>query len=256
MFAHRMYVFAGLFTTRKTPTLKHRFLLPSRESCLAGKMLRCGLQMLSRTKTWMPTPPYRPLLLRQLSDGLPGVYCLQTMWRCKFCFLEIKIERNETISVSATVGFCLIFTCTEFRFRFKKSTAKGKKMYEGLYLWLARHCDSNGTCFVKGKCHAEMRKRMMYFVDAEIDPTPREIRNAYCECTVGSGTTAPCKHLFVVLFGVNDMKHNKKILLRATCTEQTPNLPLSYNRILRCSSESPKFKVWGNVIKGPSIWNL
>lgn len=93
-------------------------------------------------------------------------------------------------------------------------------MYEGLYLGLARHCDSNGTCFVKGKCHAEMRKRMMYFVDVEIDSTTGEIRNAYCECTVGSGTTAHCKHLFVVLFGVNDMKHNKKILLRATCTQQ------------------------------------
>ncbi|CAG5032796.1 unnamed protein product [Parnassius apollo] len=106
-----------------------------------------------------------------------------------------------------------------------KKLDKAKSLYESRYLILARASTVGDSTFVKGYCKKTMRA-LQYEVDVKIhkNGTPQE---SHCECPAGSGIEAKCKHVAVLLTGIEHMVHHKIILLHQVSTQrlQTFHMP-------------------------------
>lgn len=102
-----------------------------------------------------------------------------------------------------------------------KST-KGKDMYFSQFLAKARFASDtqSGLTYFHGECHAEMRKHQTYFVDVALRSACGEVVAAHCDCSVGSGETAHCKHTFVLMHAVEHLCREKQLILRTVCTQQ------------------------------------
>ena len=99
----------------------------------------------------------------------------------------------------------------------QKEDSKARQMYEDNSLELMRHATDGAITFISGKVHAEMRKTTIYGVDIKTNSSAT-ILEAQCECPVGMGPGAHCKHVQVVLYAL----YNKDagIKTRETCTQQ------------------------------------
>ncbi|CAG5046063.1 unnamed protein product [Parnassius apollo] len=86
-----------------------------------------------------------------------------------------------------------------------------KSLYESRYLILARASTVGDSTFVKGYCKKTMRA-LQFEIDVKIhkNGTPRE---SHCEYPAGSGIEAKCKHIALLLTGIEHMVHHKIILL-------------------------------------------
>ncbi|XP_074039599.1 uncharacterized protein [Leptinotarsa decemlineata] len=102
--------------------------------------------------------------------------------------------------------------------RFNKKTDDGLRMYECRYLLVLRACRVGTSLYLKGICKASMKK-IQYEVHIKIedDGSPSE---CCCECAVGSGWEAHCKHVAVVMFAAEQMFREKQMLLHLVCTQQ------------------------------------
>ena len=73
-----------------------------------------------------------------------------------------------------------------------------------------------------------MKKHVIYRVDAKLDShgVPQETQ---CECAVGMGPTAHCKHVALILFALTKVREG--IVTRETCTQvlQTFHQTKKYN---------------------------
>ena len=56
-------------------------------------------------------------------------------------------------------------------------------------------------CFVRASVWAEMRKAVSYMVDISLN-TDAIVEESQCECGVGQGPAAHCKHSIAVLYGL------------------------------------------------------
>ncbi|KAL4709806.1 hypothetical protein ACJJTC_001260 [Scirpophaga incertulas] len=110
--------------------------------------------------------------------------------------------------------------------RFNKKTDDGFNMYESRYLLVLRSCVIGHDTFIKGICKASMKK-LQYEVNIKLTKTGNIIGECTCECAVGSGKEAHCKHVAVVMFGVEQMHREKCIILHVACTQklQTFHMP-------------------------------
>lgn len=90
---------------------------------------------------------------------------------------------------------------------------------------VARSSSIGEFTYVKGSCKKTM-KAVQYEVDVKLNKngTPEE---SHCECPAGSGTEAKCKHVAVLLYGIQHMVDIKIILLHQVCTQklQTFHVP-------------------------------
>ncbi|XP_074035855.1 uncharacterized protein [Leptinotarsa decemlineata] len=102
--------------------------------------------------------------------------------------------------------------------RFNKKTDDGLRMYECRYLLVLRACRVGTSLYLKGICKASMKK-IQYEVHIKIedDGSPSD---CCCECAVGSGWEAHCKHVAVVMFAAEQMFREKRMLLHLVCTQQ------------------------------------
>ncbi len=73
---------------------------------------------------------------------------------------------------------------------------------------------SHITCSV----WAEMKKTVSYKVDIAIDEH-RVIRETHCECAVGQGPTAHCKHVGCIVYGLHCFGNDRHIITAQTCTQ-------------------------------------
>lgn len=89
-------------------------------------------------------------------------------------------------------------------------------MYEDSHLEFMRHAKSQDHTFLKGRVAAEMKKTTLYMVDIELSSNG-VILCAQCECAVGEGPGAHCKHVGVLLYAATQMKDGIKT--RETCTQ-------------------------------------
>ena len=80
--------------------------------------------------------------------------------------------------------------------------------------------DNNQDVFVSSVVWAEMRKVTCYKVDIAIN-TDAVVQETQCECAVGTGPTAHCKHVAAVLFGLSRFCRSGDILTELTCTQVT-----------------------------------
>ena len=63
-----------------------------------------------------------------------------------------------------------------------------------------------------------MKKTTAYKVDISVDEHGVVVE-AQCECAVGQGPSAHCKHVLCTLFGLSAFHREKSILTEVTCTQ-------------------------------------
>lgn len=77
---------------------------------------------------------------------------------------------------------------------------------------------AQGVSFFSGCVWAEMKKTVSYKVDLAVN-SHGVIEEAQCECAVGQGPTAHCKHVGCVLYGLIQFSSKQELLTEQTCTQ-------------------------------------
>ena len=72
--------------------------------------------------------------------------------------------------------------------------------------------------YFTGSVWAEMKKNVSYRVDFSYDHNGI-IQEAQCECPVGQGPTAHCKHVVCTMLGVHVFSETNEVLTEQTCTQ-------------------------------------
>ncbi|CAG5070424.1 Protein of unknown function, partial [Cotesia congregata] len=104
--------------------------------------------------------------------------------------------------------------------RYEVHKTLGKEMYENRYLMHARIAENKNSIFIQGHCLAQMKKSVQYKSDIQISKSTGFIDGTHCECAVGSDDTAHCKHIAVLLWAMEEMEREKKMILRTVCTQE------------------------------------
>lgn len=95
------------------------------------------------------------------------------------------------------------------------------QLYESRVLLTVKSCIVGDNTYIKGT---------MKTLPNEVDVVLNKSGNpeaSLCKCPAGSGTNALCKHVAVLLFGVENMVRDKFILLHEDCTQNLPKFNLS-----------------------------
>ncbi|KAK6186651.1 hypothetical protein SNE40_005937 [Patella caerulea] len=111
-----------------------------------------------------------------------------------------------------------------------------KNLYDQRFLKYFRSYKDSDSYFVRSECKAEMRKNMSYHVDVKIGFNDG-IKECQCECAVGLGPTAHCKHVSTVLYACCQFLENQFIQTEETCTQQLQTFHQSkpyYHTITSC----------------------
>ena len=98
----------------------------------------------------------------------------------------------------------------------QRQDEKAKQMNEDQSLELIRHATDGQCTYISAKVHAEMRKTTSYSVDINANAAAT-VLEAQCECPVGLGPGAHCKHVQVVLYALCCVDEGMKT--RETCTQ-------------------------------------
>jgi hypothetical protein len=116
----------------------------------------------------------------------------------------------------------------------------GEAMYKDKFLEYVRCCKRDDIFFFKGLVHAQMYKKVTYNVYVKIT-NEAVIEASHCECAAGEGGSAHCKHVIVLLLGIEQMVHEGNIILRQACTQQLQTF------------HKPKKKYQGTPLKAASL---
>ncbi len=101
----------------------------------------------------------------------------------------------------------------------KRLSDTDKNMYKERYLHFVRVCTCNDKTYVHSMCHAEMKKSVSYKLDI-IFESDGVISECQCECAVGMGPSAHCKHVCACLYGLCQFSCGIEILTEQTCTQK------------------------------------
>jgi hypothetical protein len=152
----------------------------------------------------------------------------------------------------------------------KKLGNTDKNMYSEKYLSFVRICNKGRKTYIHAECHAEMKKSVACKLDIILE-SDGVISECQCECTVGSGPSAHCKHVCACLYGLCLFGDGKPILTQESCTQKlqtfhvakkhtgTPvkahNLPLSHvNERIRYDPRPPSLDVKKEALTGSEIY--
>lgn len=96
---------------------------------------------------------------------------------------------------------------------------KFEAMYTERYIkYIRGSLESRSQPFFTAAVWAEMKKTVSYCVDILVDENG-VIVQTQCECAVGQGPSAHCKHVGCVLFGLCQFKMNGETITEQTCTQ-------------------------------------
>jgi hypothetical protein len=101
----------------------------------------------------------------------------------------------------------------------KKFESRYVKLYDENFLIHYRVSINDSFTYIRCSCHAEMKKHVRYSVDIKID-NKGFILEAQCECAVGMGPEAHCKHVGTAMYGAVMFAKNKCIKTEETCTQR------------------------------------
>jgi hypothetical protein len=82
----------------------------------------------------------------------------------------------------------------------KTIDSNAKNLYKEMFLKYIRLAKFNNDLYVKTECRPQMKRAVTYKVDIAIDEHG-SIYECQCECAVGMGPNAHCKHVCCLLFG-------------------------------------------------------
>lgn len=91
-------------------------------------------------------------------------------------------------------------------------------MYNERYCRFIRIAESSTSSYVRSEVWAEMKKTVSYTVDLILGASG-VIEETQCECGVGQGPSAHCKHVGTVLFGLSAFKLTGNLCTEQTCTQ-------------------------------------
>lgn len=103
-------------------------------------------------------------------------------------------------------------------YRFDKKPDEGLRLYESRFLVVIRAASLDEHTFIKGLCKASM-KRLQYETNLKLHESG-QIEETSCECVAGSGITAHCKHVAMVLYAVEHMVREKVMIKHQMPTEK------------------------------------
>ena len=92
------------------------------------------------------------------------------------------------------------------------------ELYHDGYINYIRFAKTD-ACYFKAECRAQMRARVAYVVDVSVNDAGT-IEKCQCECAVGMGPTAHCKHVGAVLYGLSIFSQSKDFTVHETCTQK------------------------------------
>ena len=137
---------------------------------------------------------------------------------------------------------CLLTIIYIHFFRYFINCDDGYELYRHGYLYHVRMVKcSNGYVYLKSECNSASKKDTKYEVDIKLEPNS-EIDATHCECAVGSGSTAHCKHVVAVLWAIEHLASKGKIILHTTCTQNLQN------------HHKPKKTYFGTPIKSDKMY--
>ena len=92
------------------------------------------------------------------------------------------------------------------------------KMYKQGWLVSCMVAEKDSRCFLQCQVMSEMTKKTRYMVKVIMSPTGT-VLNSHCECTAGAGNKAKCKHVAVVLFGMEGLARTGQLTMQKSCTD-------------------------------------
>ena len=108
------------------------------------------------------------------------------------------------------------------------------KMYKQGWLVSCMTVEDGNKHFLQCQVMSEMTKRTRYRVKVVITPTGVVV-NSHCECTAGAGDKAKCKHVAVVLFGLEGLARTGRLTMQKSCTD----LPQQWHQPAKVHTGSP-----------------
>ena len=96
---------------------------------------------------------------------------------------------------------------------------KAKNLYEEKFLHFIRAASQGSDHFIMAQCAAEMKKSVLYKIDVKMS-SDGCVCETQCECAVGMGPEAHCKHVQCVLFAIVRFGDIQEIVLHETCTQR------------------------------------
>ena len=90
-------------------------------------------------------------------------------------------------------------------------------LYHAKFIRSIRSSHANDKTYISSRVSAEMFKNCIYSVDISLDDYG-VVQEAQCECKVGLGPQAHCKHVAVTLLALTHAKSG--IITKETCTQQ------------------------------------
>lgn len=126
----------------------------------------------------------------------------ESWWESQFLLSVYNIFFNHFVCIFFYLSlFVLFFTPIYFR-----------------YIRYVRETTVEDLTYIKANVWAEMCKSVFYAVDFSVN-LEGVIMECQCECAVGQGPSAHCKHICTVLHGLTVFKNEGDILTEATCTQ-------------------------------------
>ncbi|XP_074653740.1 uncharacterized protein LOC141907863 [Tubulanus polymorphus] len=95
---------------------------------------------------------------------------------------------------------------------------KCEELYNGGYIQYMRTCKSDDKIYVTDNIWAEMKKSVAYRTDIALDKLG-VVQECQCECAVGQGPAAHCKHVSTSLYALSRFCLTGRILTELTCTQ-------------------------------------
>ncbi|ELT88760.1 hypothetical protein CAPTEDRAFT_208191 [Capitella teleta] len=130
-------------------------------------------------------------------------------------FINVLISLQLTIKVECIPAVTLEAITVFLSLHQQRWDAKAEELYNDRFLEIIRFATKDDT-FVSAHVRAEM-KQIIYHVDVRIN-NGGSILETQCDCGVGMGLGARCKHVRVTMFAVTRQKEGIK--LYETCTQQ------------------------------------
>ena len=119
---------------------------------------------------------------------------------------------------------------------------KGVKMSEETILAVSHVLNADGDCYLTGMVAAEMRKNTAYIFKIVLKKDSGEITGTNCECPVGKGTAATCKHVVAVLLMISEFVKTGQLSVQLTCTEKLQTFKKPPKGIKISFTSSPSYR--------------
>ncbi|XP_074653631.1 uncharacterized protein LOC141907787 [Tubulanus polymorphus] len=177
---------------------------------LKAKLRERGIKVSGKKKSLVDRLVFFDTIGKKLLEPEPE-YCMQLP--DPSLFKDIHGGIREAFPPCTADRITEYLSCSD-----KKIEKKIEDLYKERYVRYIRSTAKNDLTFIKGNVWAEMRKATSYGVEISLNRDGVVVK-CQCECAVGQGPTAHCKHVICILYGLAHFKKTWDVLTEITCTQ-------------------------------------